>query len=162
MTTKTKSPASTLKLLKALFPASIGADLPLKVGIHVDVAAEVKALSANDIADALDLYVNSTPYHRSVARSLSQRVDLYGKPVEPVAADQRMIAAAVLNDRAAQDNLRAAKSIRADVAQLVAALGAAAQEGVLLCPNAARVGVTAGFLKDAIGIDDGFGEFDEK
>lgn len=162
MTIETKSPAKALRVLRELFPASIGADQPLKVGVHIDISQSVKAMTPEEIADALDLYVNSTPYHRNVARSLSQRVDLAGKPVEPVAADQRQIAAAILNDRAAQDNLRAAKSIRADVAQLVAALGAATAEGILLCPNAARVGVTAGILKDVIGIDDGFGEFDEK
>ena len=51
--------------------------------------------------------------------------------------------------------------IRADVAQLVAALGMATTERVMLCPNAARVGVTAGILRDAFGVDDGFsGKYD--
>jgi sRNA-binding protein len=106
--TTNKSPEHLLALLKGLYPRSIGADLPLKIGIHIDLREQVAAMTAEDISAALNVLVNSDAYLRNIARSYAQRVDLDGTPVAAVSDEQRHVAASILNDRASLRNEAAA------------------------------------------------------
>jgi len=93
---------ATLTALKLLFPRSIGASLPLKIGVREDIAIAIPALQIEDIAGALEILTDSSPYLRNSARSLSVRVALDGTPVAEVEESHRLRAALLLADRAAQ------------------------------------------------------------
>ncbi len=113
-----KSPDEALHILKELFPDSISTNRPLKTRIHVDIELKVLALTSKEIGAALDLHVNSTEYHREVARSMSRRVDLDGTPGDFVSTEDRMVSAAQLNDRAAADMLAGIAMLRKDLRRM--------------------------------------------
>jgi sRNA-binding protein len=113
-----KTSSETLSLLRSLFPESVGTHKPLKVGIHRDIETKIPALSPKEIGAALDLHVNSTDYHREVARSMSRRLDLDGTPGDFVSTEDRMVSAAQLNDRAAADMLAGIALLRKDLRRM--------------------------------------------
>jgi sRNA-binding protein len=158
MTTQ-KSPDELLALLKGLYPNSIGADLPLKIGVHIDLREQVAAMSAADISAALNVHVNSDAYLRAIAKSYAQRVDLDGNPVAAVSDEQRHVAASILNDRASLRNEAAAdkmlKAARTNERTVRLISGQ-------LCriEDALRTGVIPRAVF-ADGADDEMGEFDE-
>lgn len=93
---------ATLTALRLLFPRSVGASLPLKIGVREDISSAIPCLDVEDIASALAILTDSSPYLRNSARSLSKRVALDGTPVAEVEESHRLRAALLLADRAAQ------------------------------------------------------------
>lgn len=97
-----RSAEDSLTVLKALYPASIGAGLPLKVGIHFDIAADRGPVGEAEVAKALDLYTGTADYLRACLPAGAQRVALDGTPVCFVEREGKLIAAARLTDLAAE------------------------------------------------------------
>jgi sRNA-binding protein len=60
---------------------------PLKVGIHVDIAAALPDLDEVAIGRALKFYVSDLRYHRAVAGG-AERIDLDGNPAGTVSAGE--------------------------------------------------------------------------
>jgi sRNA-binding protein len=97
-----RSAEDALTVLKALYPASIGAGLPLKVGVHFDIAAERGPLTEAETAAALHLFTGTAEYLRACLPAGAQRVALDGTPVGFVEREHKLIAAARLTDLAAE------------------------------------------------------------
>jgi sRNA-binding protein len=114
MTTK-KSPVTTLAVMKELFPNSIGANLPLKIGVDRDIAQRCAALTSDEISAALHLQCNAPTYLRALLTSMARRVDLDGEPGSGVTENDRFVAAASLIDHASVETVEAVRLLRKDI-----------------------------------------------
>ncbi len=97
-----RSAEDALTVLKALYPASVGAGLPLQIGCHFDIAASAGPLTEAEVAAALNLHPGSPEYLRACLPAGAQRVALDGTPVCFVERESKLIAAARLTDFAAE------------------------------------------------------------
>jgi sRNA-binding protein len=86
-----------LAILKATFPASIGALKPLKIGAARDLEAALPECPARDLRRALAVHTGRSAYLRALAAEGAMRVNLDGHEVEPVSAEHRAQAAATIN-----------------------------------------------------------------
>jgi sRNA-binding protein len=87
------APLLVLGVLRATFPASLGAFLPLERGIHTKLSAALPELPRKHLRKALAYHARSPRYLRAVAAAGAIRVDLDGRPVEPVSDVDREHAA---------------------------------------------------------------------
>jgi sRNA-binding protein len=88
--------------LQSTWPLSVGAYLPLAVGVREAIIAAASDLhSPRAISDALRAHVASPKYVAALSRPGAVRVSLSGEPVEPVSPDHQAHAAAVAAQRAA-------------------------------------------------------------
>ncbi len=83
------------KLLRLMFPESIGKDRPLKVGARSELLAFCEELKATpkQVRAALRHYVNSVRYHKAVIAPSSVRVALDGTPHSDVTNTERAYSA---------------------------------------------------------------------
>lgn len=83
--------------LLATWPQSVGAFLPLAVGVHKDAIAAAAGLhSPRAIRDAMRYHANSQRYREALSRPGAIRVNLDGEPVEPVSPEHRANASGAL------------------------------------------------------------------
>ena len=82
------------KILEDLFPEVIKhqgeTKLPLKVGIIDDIVEAVPEIETSVVKKALQDYTGGPTYHRVCIEDGAVRVDLMGKPVEPVNEEQKL------------------------------------------------------------------------
>jgi|SRR5690242_4604935 sRNA-binding protein len=91
---------------------------PLKVGIHLDIAAALPDLDIATIGKALGFYTRDRRYRFACTLKDIQRVDLDGKPVGPVSPEHVANARCLLEKQAARDKARneQRKALRAKAA----------------------------------------------
>lgn len=71
--------------LRSTWPESVGAFLPLAIGVHKDIQAAAAGLhSSRAIRDALHAHASSPRYRAALDLPGAVRVALDGTPVEPV------------------------------------------------------------------------------
>jgi len=72
---------------------------PLKLGIHVDILAQLNdAIAPSDLSAALRIYVSNSTYLKALVAG-ADRIDLNGMPAGTVTADQADIAKAQYEQR---------------------------------------------------------------
>ena len=98
--------AAALDLIGVLadgFPACFAVNpsyrQPLKLGIHVDILAQLNdAIAPSDLSAALRIYVSNSTYLKALVAG-ADRIDLNGMPAGTVTADQADIAKAQYEQR---------------------------------------------------------------
>jgi len=108
---------AVIQLLAERFPATFSVlsrrCRPLKVGVHLDLAAVLEgALSEIEIARGLNIYCSSWHYHKSCTEGAT-RIDLNGQPCGSVTAAEAAAAKALVTARRDKWKRRQAAAIQA-------------------------------------------------
>ena len=111
-------PKQAYALLKKTYPNSIGQNLPLMIGVHKQVMAEMPALKQATLRAAFRLHVRNPKYLKNMRKG-GDRYNLAGKPEGTISEGHRMGAMPRPkpkpqdNSKAAADNTAAAEKISA-------------------------------------------------
>jgi ProP effector len=81
-----------LAAMRVIWPNTIGACLPLKIGVHEDIAAEFPEVSKKLLRSAMFAHTHLPKYKKALTRAGAKRHNLSGEPVGDVSEQDRAFA----------------------------------------------------------------------